>query len=451
MASIAGGSALALHSVINPRKMTPITCLLSMMLIWSILFLVAPIEMYASPNLYPYLILGSSFAALLIGLVMFEPRSVPTMMADKADRLQMLRGLYRTTYFLGLCGIAFRIIDWVAYRHFSVGLDFAENLAKVSEGAGNPFSSVAVFLVPFTVAPYMFYAVARRNGEQVGHAWTAAGLAILWPILTLLLGSRSSMFMQVGMLVIARVLVFPRFPKKAFWIVLILFLTMVHIAGFIFIERITQYRLDIDKVVRLSAFTQLVPSTSDYYSLSHSLPTYLRSFLFIDSTMTQYFLHGVPEFVYQVEHYTNGDMWGGFTFTSIARILSIISGSDYNASAVIELPPRLGTYTTLFGPFYIDFGPLTPLAGLLIGAFISFVRRKVLLGSIVALPLYCALTMQILAAVVVNTVNGAYGIFYDLAFLGLWIGCAVSYPRRARLSSDLRPRVSVGPKQVADA
>jgi hypothetical protein len=59
--------------------------------------------------------------------------------------------------------------------------------------------------------------------------------------------------------------------------------------------------------------------------------------------------------------------------------------------------------------------------------------------------------MQILAAVVVNTVNGAYGIFYDLAFLGLWIGCAVSYPRRARHSSDLRPRVSVGPKQVADA
>src|SRR5882757_4730347 len=188
-------------SIISPRKMMPISCILFMMTIWAVIFAIAPVKMYASPQLYPYLLLGLSFAGLLLGLVLFEPRAIPTMAVDPEEQQQLLRKLYNWTYFLGLCGIIFRIIDWVAYRGFAVGLDFAENLQKANEGGGNPFSSMAVFLVPFTVAPYMFYVVAKRNGWHIGRTWTAAGLAILWPILTLMLGSRSSMFMQIGMLV----------------------------------------------------------------------------------------------------------------------------------------------------------------------------------------------------------------------------------------------------------
>jgi hypothetical protein len=438
MADISSGSMRVPHSVINPRKMTPITCILVMMLIWAGLFAVAPIKMYASAQLYPYLILGLSFGGLLLGLSVFEMRSIPKISVDPAEQQRLLRILYKLTFSLGLCGIVFRIIDWVVYRGFAIGLDFAENMQKASEGGGNAFSSMAVFLVPFTVAPYMFYAVARRNGWRVGRTWTAAGLAILWPILTLMLGSRSSMFMQVGMLVIARVLIFPRFPKIAFWTVLVVFLTLVYAAGFLFIERVTQFGLNIDKVARLSVFTNLVPATGEYYHLSATLSESLKNILFINTTMMQYYLHGVPEFVYLVEHYGHGEAWGGFTFTSVTRILAALAGRDYDAETIINLSPRLGVYTTFFGPLFIDFGPLTPVVAVLLGAFVSWVRRQVLLGNVVALPLYTALLMQMLAAVVVCAVNAAYGVFYDLAFAGLWIGCALSYRRSLRIPHLLR-------------
>jgi hypothetical protein len=39
--------------------------------------------------------------------------------------------------------------------------------------------------------------------------------------------------------------------------------------------------------------------------------------------------------------------------------------------------------------------------------------------------------MQVIAAVVVNTITSAYGLFYDLAFIGLWIGF-VAFRRGAR-------------------
>jgi hypothetical protein len=438
MAEISSGSMRVPHSIINPRKMTPITCILVMMLIWAGLFAVAPIKMYASEQLYPYLILGLSFGGLLLGLSLFELRSIPKISVDPEEQQRLLRALYKLTFSLGLCGIVFRVIDWVAYRGFAIGLDFAENMQKASEGGGNPFSTMAVFLVPFTVAPYMFYAAARRNGWRVGRTWTAAGLAILWPILTLMLGSRSSMFMQVGMLVIARVLIFPRFPKLAFWTILAIFLALVYAAGFLFIERVTQFGLNIDKVARLSIFTNLVPATDAYYHLSSGLSDSWRNILFINTTMMQYYMHGAPEFVYLVEHYQQGEAWGGFTFTSVTRIIAALAGRDYDANAIINLSPRLGTYTTLFGPLYIDFGPLTPVVAVALGAFISWVRRQLLSGNIAALPLYTALLMQMLAAVVVCAINAAYGIFYDLAFAGLWIGCALSYPRARRLPKILR-------------
>jgi peptidoglycan/LPS O-acetylase OafA/YrhL len=76
----------------------------------------------------------------------------------------------------------------------------------------------------------------------------------------------------------------------------------------------------------------------------------------------------------------------------------------------------------MFGPFYVDYGPLTPIFCFLLGSLISFTRKSVLQGDVAALPLYITLVMQIASAVIVNTFLAAYGIFFNLAFIGFWIG-----------------------------
>lgn len=435
------GAGAAAHPLINPRKLTPTACLLFMMAIWALVYAVAPVTPYAVESLYPYVLLGLGLAGLLIGFSLFEPRSTPAPVTDRDDLWRSLRALYRATYFLGLTGIAFRAVDWVVYRGFSIAMDFAENRERAEEAGGNPFSSIAVFLIPFTVAPYIFHAVARRNGLRVGRAWTAAGLAILWPCMAMLVGSRSTIFMQVGMLAIARILIIPRFPWRAILTALTLFLVLAHIAGYIFILRTQEFGLSIDGVSRLSAFTHLIPATDEYFYMMDNLESPWREILFIDVTMCQYFLHGVPEFSYLVEHYVHGDNWGAYTFTALVRIYSTLAGIGFDGEAMGTITPRFGIYTTLLGPLYVDFGPLIPIVAIIIGGFVSWVRRRVLEGSIGALPLSIVLTMQVIAAVVVNTITSAYGLFYDLAFIGLWIGFVV-FRRGARRHAMLNAEAS---------
>jgi hypothetical protein len=60
----------------------------------------------------------------------------------------------------------------------------------------------------------------------------------------------------------------------------------------------------------------------------------------------------------------------------------------------------------------------------------------VLQGDIAALPLYICFIMQVGAAPVVNAIQSAYGIFYDIAFAGFWIAIAISRPRKAGGAAD---------------
>ena len=417
------GIGAASYSLINPRKMTPIACVLVMMAIWAALYVVAPLEPYGAPTLYPYLLLGASFAALLLGFCMFEPRRLPAPALDREEFRASLVQLYKVSYALGFLGIAFRAIDWIAFRGLSISLDIADNLEKVKEGGSNPFSTIAIFLIPLTIAPYIFHAVARRNGMRVGRPWLAIAPAIVWPMLAVMAGSRSTIFMQVGMIVIARVLILPSFNRRAALAVFVLFIVLVHAAGFIFIQRIEGFGVSIDRVARFSVFTHLIPSTPDYYHTMAGLDDPWRQVFFIDVMMMQYFMHGVPEFTYLVDHFTKENAWGSYTFTAVVRIYSIIAGTAYDPDAIVNMTPRQGVYTTIFGPFYVDFGPLIPFVGFLIGCLVSWVRNRVLRGDVAALPFYVALIMQVVAAVIVNAIVSAYGIFYDLAFLGFWIGC----------------------------
>jgi hypothetical protein len=61
---------------------------------------------------------------------------------------------------------------------------------------------------------------------------------------------------------------------------------------------------------------------------------------------------------------------------------------------------------------------------------VSSTGRKVLRGDIAALPLDICFIMQVGAVPVVNAIQSAYGIFYDIAFAGFWIAIALSRPRK---------------------
>ncbi|MGO4724633.1 MULTISPECIES: hypothetical protein [unclassified Inquilinus] len=433
-------SQQAQFSLINPRSFTPIRTILLMAALWAVILALAPIGIYRSDQLYPYLLLGISFVALLVGLALFEPRSIPTITMDPEERRRMLRSLYRIAFILGALGIAARLGDWILLRGLQIDTDFLENREKIETAGSNALSMASTLLVPFSLTPYIIYAVARRNGDKVGKAWQSLGLALLWPALTIIIGSRSMMMMSLGMLFIARMTIFPRTSKLIVWTCVIGGLVLVYLGGLIFLERLTQVGLKPEGVMKLSSFTKLAPVTNEYYRLTASASEVWRNTIFIFTTFSQYYVHGVPEFVYQVEHYNGADQWGAYTFNVFGRASAALWGVPYDSNAILNLPPRLGVYTTLFGPFYIDFGPLVPISGFLFGAAISWTRRCVLRGDIGALSLYIAFTMQIILCVAINGITAAYGIFYTSAFAAFWLGCVMVRRRSRRSPAATGPR-----------
>lgn len=419
-------------SLINPSKLTPIQMLLASCGAWLLFYFAAPIDIYRAASAYPYVILGACIVGLLVGLAVFEPRRVTPTVVDRDEMRRTLRQLYEIAFILGAVGIALRTADWVFLRGLSIDTDFINNREKIESAGSNAFAMASTVLVPFSLVPYMIHAVSKRNGERVGRAWQAIALATLWPILTIVIGSRSSMFMSLGMLIVSRLVIYPRTSRKVLAFCALLVLGLIYAGGLIFIERLTLIGLNIEGVMRLSAFTKLAPVTQEYYTIAAGLSDWGRDTMFIITTFIQYYVHGVPEFTYLVEHYAKPDQFGTYTFTVLDRLAYTIWGTPFDGNASLFLMPRVGIYTTMFGPFYIDFGPFTPAFCFVLGAGISWTRRCVLLGEIAALPLYICLVMQVASAIVINSIQSAYGIFYDLAFIGLWAGYALLRRRPAR-------------------
>ena len=416
-------------SLINPQKLTPIGVLLAACVAWGAFYFLAPIGLYRAGSDYPYLILGGCLIGLLLGLAVFEPGTNAAPSMRPADLHRTLKQIYEISFVIGMIGISLRVADWVFLRGLSIDTEFLKNREKIESAGTNAFAMASIIMIPFSIVPYMIHAVAKRNGERVGHAWKAIGLATLWPILTIVIGSRSSMFMSLGMIIISRLVIFPHTSRKVIALCCALVIGLIYAGGLIFIERLQQIGLNVEHVIRLSAFTHLAPVTQDYFYFASKLPEWGRNTLFIATTFIQYYVHGVPEFAYLVEHYQNADQGGTYSFNVLTRLAAILWGVPYDGEAAMFLMPRVGIYTTLFGPFYVDFGPFTPMFCFAIGALVSWTRRKVLLGDIAALPLYICFVIQVAAAVVINAVQSAYGIFYDIAFAALWVAIAVARRR----------------------
>jgi len=423
-------------SLINQRSLTPVKVLLAACSAWLAMYFLAPIEISRAQTDYPYYLLGSCLIGLLLGLIAFEPRTIAQPPVPPTDLRHMLRQLYQVAFILGSIGIALRVADWMFLRGLSVDTDFIENREKIEAAGTNAFAMVATLLIPFGLVPYMIHAVAKRSGERVGRAWEAIGLALLWPLLTIVIGSRSSMFMSIGMLIVARLIIFPRTSRRVIAFCTFLILGLIYGGGLIFIERLTLIGLNVESVIKVSAFTHLVPVTQTYFSITSQMSDWGRDTVFIITTFVQYFTHGVPEFAYLVEHSTTPEQGGIYTFSILARLWAILWGNNYDALGALHMMPRFGIYTTAFGPFYVDFGAFTPAFCFAMGAAVSWTRRKVLQGDIAALPLYICFVMQVGAAPVVNAIQSAYGIFYDIAFAGFWIAIAISRPRKRAMQAE---------------
>jgi hypothetical protein len=134
------------------------------------------------------------------------------------------------------------------------------------------------------------------------------------------------------------------------------------------------------------------------------------------------------EFSYVYDKFnTDNHSYGAFTFLVFYRFAATVGGTDVNMDEMLNLPPRKGVYTTLFGPLYIDFGWFNLIFMFIFGFFTYKIYYKALAGIDWATMLYFYFFIVLAFWPVFNFINGAGGIFIFVALISLSLIVKLKY------------------------
>lgn len=120
-----------------------------------------------------------------------------------------------------------------------------------------------------------------------------------------------------------------------------------------------------------------------------------------------YFTQGINELNSLLLSSPPQPAWGGFQFSQIAQVLNKITSLDLKYDQLQNLP-KIGTYNTLYGASYIDFGHIGALIfiaaiGWITGKAIRFLQSQRLNGLAINAPLL--ITLGVFAPIVSLVVN----------------------------------------------
>jgi hypothetical protein len=124
--------------------------------------------------------------------------------------------------------------------------------------------------------------------------------------------------------------------------------------------------------------------------------------------MSNYFLQGLFEFSFLVDHFDPGDFaHGAKQFFVVDKFLSIVGITSFDPYHLTAINPRPGRYQTVFGDVYMDFGVLGVIVQPCIIGFVfacAYLYRGV--GKFWALVIYPFFQASIVSGFLINSLSG---------------------------------------------
>jgi len=307
-----------------------------------------------------------------------------------------------------------------------------ENRIAILEGgefSGNPLAVAAAVCYPFSVVAFMLSVYFRKYFTKTQYV---LGLVVgaLSSLFLLLLGSRSSfffflelsffaVFLQRGLFERVKVLITRAQRMKilgAGGLVLLVF-------SLIQAQRSTVIGLESKTIFDLRADAQ------QWRYNTNSITGWLigdKPYAFSGVLdFVHYYIHGVFEFIrlYNFSQTQYGSLYGKyelFVFFKLFKFLGIDSADSFaTLTSTYFLKP--GTYTTFWGPFFVDFG----IFGVLIIFIVGKLLRKVFLnfrdgkiGGLLFVPIILAMIFSI---PITNTVIGQNTYMLVSVFLSIFL------------------------------
>jgi hypothetical protein len=406
-----------LNNQVLLKNMEPNRVIIVSFLIWSGLFIISPltINIRLDPDAYLFILFSFAFFALG-GIIQNRGQKPVKIDIIHVPSAALARGRKTFNYLLIVAGIGLilKLLDRLIFRGISYDIDFEANRELMVASGGNPVGILASFLSPFCYFP-LFYFYKYRFGISKFKKFLVYLLFFGQIFDSFLLSSRSAMFINIVFLLLF--LLYFRKVKISFRRTFRLasaLLLITALMSYIFIGRTKVFAGDnaFELVLYSSNLNFAITSSQAFLHLFESTPVAFQPFLIAFISTLQYFIHGMFEFSYVYEHFRETDhSFGQYTFFTYSRFISMFFEVPMNPNELINLSPRVGVYTTLFGPLYIDFGWLNLIFMFIAGYGIRNVYNKAMLGVNWAILMYFYFFIVLAFWPVFNFINGAGGIF----------------------------------------
>jgi hypothetical protein len=330
------------------------------------------------------------------------------------------RSLERATNFLSivsLLGSCYLILDFVYVRGYGWSTDV--NLIRTLEvsgdaQAGGAISGIGRLMAPAVSAAWSIYLIHRKAFRRQTALLMAAALIVHLYFETKFTGGRFFLF-----IIILQFLLYTRYfsdRKKLSFRSLALraavIVAFVFFVGSVFVSRASVSGQVLTLIFEASLTGHPAQMSPYLYAV---LDTNLGTVYFAVAYIWMYLTQGIGQFFVLLDAETLPAAYGFFQFPQMAQIASRLTGFDlgYDVFRNLENP---GTYNTLFGAIYIDFG----YGGLVLQTLLFFGMTGAAIARLTRGqigPLSISASMLMAAAVLSPCVNVLTNVWLGIVWL----------------------------------
>lgn len=329
--------------------------------------------------------------------------------------------LFWFSLIVGAFGNILRLVDKYFLREvgFTTGLEARELLI---DNATTPLSLLGGALYPFGYIPIFVLLGSKfipRNKWNVG----ISIVVFLIPALdALVLFSRSTMLVSLAMVYFGVSLTLFRgrmLPRQLVAPLLAGTVILFSLSAVVFAWRLDQMGFGVSRSIFISGYAYTVPPNASIRALINN-DTANGDLIASLVAVAQYYVHSIFELQILLDMKdTQVFSWGALHFGPYYKALALLGIVDQ--PNLFELFPRVGVFTSYWGPLWVDFGWYSPVLMFVAGLFARRVAARAEAGGVGAYPLYTYLCVILFFMPVVNFAISAQGMYVINAFVIFWL------------------------------
>lgn len=387
---------------------------------WILIFLIVPLKVRHQIGVLPFFYLFLNYVFFILGLKIISPVKKENRQTFSVNT-RVLNNVLRIVIFIAFIGFFLKILDKFYIRGASFNYSMSYNRYLLERSGASVVSILSAVTTPFSFIPLFIYYKLKSNNKLL--FFTSLFLFFSPSFDFLMMGSRSGLF--VILLLFGLFLFYFKKLKVTLGRLLIVLFVLFAVGIYsirLFIERTKDFaktdEVAIEHMLERSSYNfTITPSEETKDNIIRSKNKTVQAARLATVNFAQYYLHGVYEFGYLYNKYDGNHYYGAYTFNVFVKFINIVFRTNIDLQKIQKAPPRIGIYTTFYGPIFIDFGWFSLVFMFFFGAVQKTIYNFVMMGRIQFIPLLFYLLIINFFMPVFNFINGAQGLYTLVAFI----------------------------------